>query len=216
MVVWSNCGMVLTGGNRSTGKRTCHIATLSTTNPTSVDVGNALSYGIVQTRCDQNYCLLGWHRSFPTLKPLISKFVPLLRFSGTFANFQKANVRFVILAVFPFVCPLGTNRIPLDVFSRNLLFQKIFGNLLRKIQVSLNSDNNSRYFTCRPIYILIISRSVRLRMRNVSDKSFRENQNTHFVFSDIFFENCAVYEIMWEKYFRAVQVSDDSVIRRWT
>jgi len=34
--------------------------------------------------------------------------------------------------------------------------------------------------------ILITSRSVLLRMRNVSDKSCRENQNTHFVFSNSF------------------------------
>jgi hypothetical protein len=34
---------------------------------------------------------------------------------------------------------------------------------------------------------LIISRSVLLRMRNVSDKSCRENQNTHFVFGNFFF-----------------------------
>jgi len=34
-------------------------------------------------------------------------------------------------------------------------------------------------------------------MRNISDKSCREIQNTHFVFS-IFFLNSAVYEIMWE------------------
>ena len=33
---------------------------------------------------------------------------------------------------------------------------------------------------------VIISRSVLLRMRNVSDRSYRENQNTHFVFSDFF------------------------------
>jgi len=33
-------------------------------------------------------------------------------------------------------------------------------------------------------------------MRNVSDKSCRENQNTHFVFNDAFFENRALYEKM--------------------
>jgi hypothetical protein len=33
---------------------------------------------------------------------------------------------------------------------------------------------------------LVISRSVLLRMRNVSDKSYKENQNTHFVFSNFF------------------------------
>ena len=33
-------------------------------------------------------------------------------------------------------------------------------------------------------------------MRNVSDKSCTENQNTHFMFSNFFSENRAVYEIM--------------------
>ena len=37
-----------------------------------------------------------------------------------------------------------------------------------------------------------------LRMGNVSGKSCRENQNTHFIFNSIFLENCAVYEIMWK------------------
>jgi hypothetical protein len=43
--------------------------------------------------------------------------------------------------------------------------------------------------------LMIISHSFPFRMRNVSDKSCRENQNTHFVFSISFiFEN----EIMWK------------------
>ena len=33
-------------------------------------------------------------------------------------------------------------------------------------------------------------------MRNILDKSCRENQNTHFIFSNLFSENRAVYEIM--------------------
>jgi len=33
-------------------------------------------------------------------------------------------------------------------------------------------------------------------MRSVSGKIFRDNQNTHFMFNNIFFENRAVYEIM--------------------
>ena len=43
-----------------------------------------------------------------------------------------------------------------------------------------------------PVYIkfLIISRPVLLRMRNdVSDKSRRENHNTHFMFSNFFFSS---------------------------
>ena len=48
------------------------------------------------------------------------------------------------------------------------------------------------------IDFFIISRSVLLRMINVSDKNCRENQNTQFVFSDFFFENLFVYEVMWK------------------
>jgi len=38
---------------------------------------------------------------------------------------------------------------------------------------------------------LIISRSVLLKMRNVSDKCFRANKNTHFVFNNYYFFNVA-------------------------
>jgi len=50
------------------------------------------------------------------------------------------------------------------------------------------------------IRFLIISRPVLLRMRNVSDKSCRENQNTHFILNKLFFyfENLSIYEIMWK------------------
>jgi len=38
-------------------------------------------------------------------------------------------------------------------------------------------------------------------MRNASDKHFRENQNTRFgSVTFFFFENRAVYEIMWEHF----------------
>jgi hypothetical protein len=43
-------------------------------------------------------------------------------------------------------------------------------------------------------------RSVLLRMRNVSDSSYRENQNTHFIFYNFFFENPALCEVKWGKY----------------
>jgi hypothetical protein len=35
-------------------------------------------------------------------------------------------------------------------------------------------------------------------MRNISDKSCRENQNTQFTFSNSLSENCAMYEVMWK------------------
>jgi hypothetical protein len=48
------------------------------------------------------------------------------------------------------------------------------------------------------IHFFIISRLFLLRMRNVSEKICRENQNTLFVLSNFFLENRAVYEIMWK------------------
>jgi hypothetical protein len=35
-------------------------------------------------------------------------------------------------------------------------------------------------------------------MRYVSDKYYRENYNTQFIFSDYLLENYAVYEIIWK------------------
>jgi hypothetical protein len=54
-----------------------------------------------------------------------------------------------------------------------------------KIQVSLKSDRNSRYFKHAEL-TCIISRWIR-RMKNVSDRICTENQNAHFIFSDFFF-----------------------------
>jgi hypothetical protein len=45
---------------------------------------------------------------------------------------------------------------------------------------------------------MITSRSDLLRMRNVSDKRYREGQNTHFMSNNFLFENHAVHEIMWK------------------
>ena len=43
---------------------------------------------------------------------------------------------------------------------------------------------------------LNISCLILLGMRNVSDQSSRENQNTDFMLNNFFFENRAIYEIM--------------------
>ena len=63
------------------------------------------------------------------------------------------------------------------------------------------SGKNNGYFTWGPIYIfLIISCSILLRMRNVSDYSCSENQNTRFVFSDFFFrKSCRLWHNVGEK-----------------
>jgi hypothetical protein len=61
-----------------------------------------------------------------------------------------------------------------------ILYLIIFPKSVEKIHISLQSDNNNRHCTCRPIYTLIISRCVPLRKRNVSDKSV-EKIKTHIL-----------------------------------
>ena len=47
-------------------------------------------------------------------------------------------------------------------------------------------------------YKFLISHSVCLGMRNVSDDSGRENRNTLFTFSNFLPENHDIYKIMWK------------------
>jgi len=61
---------------------------------------------------------------------------------------------------------------------------------------------------------LLISCSFLLRMINVSDKCCNENQDTHFVFRGPLLKIVSVYEIMWKKYGRTRQVTDDNIIWR--
>jgi len=48
-------------------------------------------------------------------------------------------------------------------------------------------------------------------MRNVSNKFCTVNQQTHFAFHNFFSENPAVYEIMWKKFCRPGQATEDMV-----
>ena len=77
-----------------------------------------------------------------------------------------------------------------------ILYLSIFRKSFDKVQISLKSYENNWYFTCRPMYIFIMSRSVSLRMTGVLLKNCRENQNTHLKLITLF--NRAVYEIVWK------------------
>ena len=61
----------------------------------------------------------------------------------------------------------------------------------------------------------IISRQIPLSVRNVSDKTCRENQNTHFVFSNFCFRK---ERRLWdnvEKYCGAGQVTDENIVHAY-
>jgi len=72
------------------------------------------------------------------------------------------------------------NSAPTERIFMKFDFWVFFRRFIEKVQGSLNSDKNNGYFTCGPIYIL-------LRMKNVSDKIGRGNQNALFVFELNFF-----------------------------
>jgi len=62
---------------------------------------------------------------------------------------------------------------------------------------------------------MIISRSVLHRLRNVSDKNSRENQNTHFLLKkkNIYQKSCRLQENV-EEYGRAGEATDENTIWR--
>jgi hypothetical protein len=116
---------------------------------------------------------------------------------GAFEELWNVTISFV-MSVRPLsrlsLCPHGTPRLPLDGFYRIRYCSTFF---FLKIQVSIKYNKNNAYFICRPVNILIVSRSVLPKMKNVSDKSCRENRNTHFMSNN--FENHAVFEVMWKQ-----------------
>jgi len=60
---------------------------------------------------------------------------------------------------------------------------------------------------------MIISYLILLRMRNICDKNFRENQGTLFMSNNVFFRK---WWQLWnnvEKYCKSGQVTDDNIIR---
>jgi hypothetical protein len=115
--------------------------------------------------------------------------------SGAIAKLRKATVSFV-MSVHPSVClsvyPHGTTQLSLNVFSWNLIFDTIS-------KICRENWNYVKiwYFTWRQYVFFIITRSVVLRRRHVSDTS--SGRKTHISCSKPFFENHAFRVIMWKK-----------------
>jgi hypothetical protein len=74
----------------------------------------------------------------------------------------------------------------------------IFENLSRKLKVYLNLTRITGTWHEDKYTFLIISCSVLFRIKNISDETCRENQSTHFTFSNFSFENRAICEIIWK------------------
>ena len=111
----------------------------------------------------------------------------------TIAKFRKATTTFVMP-----VCRHGTTRLPLDEFWRNLTVEVFFQNLSIKLKFFWNLSRVSSTIHEDLCAFVTISRRILLRIRNALEKSCKENQSTHFMFSNFFIENRAFYEIMWK------------------
>jgi hypothetical protein len=76
-------------------------------------------------------------------------------------------------------------------------YLNIFRKSVEKIQILLKYDKNTGYFKCKPTHLCDhISIFFLFRMRNISEKCGKENQNTNCMFYFFFSENRAVYEVM--------------------
>jgi hypothetical protein len=134
------------------------------------------------------------------------------RFLGTFEKFRKATISFFISICLP-VCPSAWNNLaPTGRIFMKFDIWRLFSKIcrensslikIRQLQLVIYIKKNTHF--------LILSRSFNLRVRNVSDESYRENQNTHFVFSNyFFFKSCLLWGNV-ETNCRAGQATDGNM-----
>jgi hypothetical protein len=114
--------------------------------------------------------------------------------SDLYARSKNCEKRLLASSCLSVVSPTGRTRLTWTDFHE-ISYLSIFRKSVAKIQVSLKSDKNA--LNEDQCTFMIISRSVIFGMKNISDKSFRESRNTHFMFSYFFFVNHAIYEIIW-------------------
>ena len=125
------------------------------------------------------------------------------RFLGEFAKLGKATIS----------CPsvrmehLGLHWT--DFYQ--IWYLHVFRRQVEKIQFPLEYDKNIGYFTWRPIYIFDhLSLNSSNNEKCFRQKLYRKSKHT-FCVQWLFSENRAVYEIMWEKYSRTGEATDDDM-----
>ena len=96
---------------------------------------------------------------------------------------------------------------------RKIWYFSIFQQSVEKIQFSLKRDKITGTLH-EDRYTVFTYLSVLLRMKNISDESCREYQETHFMLNKFLSEIRSVYELMWKKYGRSGQAIVDNIKRR--
>ena len=110
-------------------------------------------------------------------------------FSGAFVKFSKTTIGFVIsvrLSVRPYAC---NNSAPTGRIFMKFGIRVFFETLSRKFNFHWNLTKKDTLHAQQCI-LLNTPRSVLLRIKNISEKNCRENQNTHFRFNKFFRKPC--------------------------
>jgi len=123
-----------------------------------------------------------------------------LRFLGAFAKLRETTISFV-KSPWNNWAPTGRTfmKFCILVCLENLSRKFKFHLNLRRLTVTLHEDLGT---------VMIVSRSVLLRVRNAANNSCWEIKTCILI---TFSENRALYEIMWRKYGTAGQATDDNM-----
>jgi len=130
-----------------------------------------------------NICYCGPHTFALLSSPVRSMF-------GAFAKLGKVTTGFAISVRLSAWNNSASTGLIFTICHIWVFFEKS----VQKIQVSLKSDKNKGYNTRTNIHFFIISRSIVPNMRNVSDKRYTENQNAHFMFNNVFWRSCRLWD----------------------
>ena len=124
---------------------------------------------------------------------------------GGFTELWKATISFIISVCLSF-CPsvhmeqLGSHW----MYCHEIWYLSIFQNLSQKLKFHKN-------LTRIMGTLRIVSCSVLLRMINVSDRSFRENQNTYLMFDKFFWKLFCLWDNV-EKFDKAREATHNNII----
>ena len=128
------------------------------------------------------------------------------------AHSQKSKKKWLLASSYLSVCPFAQN-ISVPTGWNFMIFDiwVFFENLSRKFKIHLNRAGKMGTLLEDQYIFIITSCSVLLRMRNGSDKSCRENQNTHFMFNNVVSKSCHLWDNV-KNYCRAREAIGASMV----
>ena len=111
---------------------------------------------------------------------------------------QNCERRLLFSSYLPLRMSEWNNSAPTEMMLMKFGTWGFLENLSRKFKFHLNLTRITATLREDVCTFITTSGWILLRMRNVSDRTYGESKNTHFMFSNFFFENRAVCEIMWK------------------